>query len=253
VIDDDPTVRELVKHVLSKEGYQVVEASEGGEGLLLARTAQPMAIVLDVLMRGMDGWEVLSQLKADEELAEIPVIMLTIVDERNRGYLLGASDYLVKPIEPDRLVRVLRKYQGIKPSGQLLIVEDDSLTREMMRRILEPMGWKVREASNGREGLERVAESRPELILLDLVMPEMDGFEFLSRLRQGRDGRSIPVVVVTGKDLSQADRLRLNGSVEKVLKKDAENREHLLREVCEWVRNCARTAVQGSEVEVPLV
>ena len=252
VIDDDPTVRELVEHVLTKEGYPVIEASDGAKGLLLARAVRPMAIILDVLMRRMDGWEVLTQLKTDRELAEIPVIMLTIVDDRNRGYLLGASDYLVKPVEPERLVGVLRKYHGETPSGQVLIIEDDGLTREMMKRILEPAGWKVREACDGQKGLQQVMDSPPDLILLDLMMPVMDGFEFLNQLRLQEEGRSIPVIVVTGKELSEVDRLRLNGSVENILQKGSDHREQLLREVCEQVRNCARTAAQRPDVEAPV-
>ncbi len=248
VIDDDPAVRELVRRVLSKEGYQVAVAPEGEEGLLLAQTLQPTAIILDVLLPGMDGWEVLARLKKDPELAEIPVVMLTIVDDRNKGYLLGASDFLVKPTEPERLVRVLRKYQQENQAGQVLIVEDDSLTREMMKRVLEQVGWEVEEAAHGREGLERVLKSRPDLILLDLVMPEMDGFEFLGQLRQMKEGRSIPVVVVTGQDLSEADRLRLNGSVQNILKKGSDSRE-LLQEVCDWVRSCTGAVQQSEGVE----
>jgi CheY-like chemotaxis protein/anti-sigma regulatory factor (Ser/Thr protein kinase) len=248
VIDDDPTVRELVEHTLKKEGYQVALAPEGEKGLQLARTWQPTAIILDVLMKEMDGWEVLTRLKNDPELAEIPVVMLTIVDDRNKGYLLGASDYLVKPIAPDRLAKVLRKYQREQSPGQVLVVDDDALTREMLGRILKKMGWSVEEAENGRVALERVHERAPELILLDLVMPEMDGFEFLRNLGQREQGRSIPVIVVTGQELSAADRLWLNGSVENILQKGSD-RGKLLQEVCEWVESHGRTARQPEEVQ----
>jgi PAS domain S-box-containing protein len=248
VIDDDPTVRELVEHTLKKEGYQVVLAPEGEKGLLLARTLQPMAIILDVLMKEMDGWEVLTRLKNDPELAEIPVVMLTIVDDRNKGYLLGASDYLVKPIAPDRLAKVLRKYKREQSPGQVLVVDDDAPTREMLGRILEKTGWSIKEAENGRVALERVRERAPELILLDLVMPEMDGFEFLRHLRQQEQGRSIPVIVVTGQELSAADRLWLNGSVENILQKGSD-RQKLLQEVCEWVRSHVGAAQRPEEVQ----
>ena len=248
VIDDDPTVRELVEHTLKKEGYQVALAPEGEKGLQLARTWQPTAIILDVLMKEMDGWEVLTRLKNDPELAEIPVVMLTIVDDRNKGYLLGASDYLVKPIAPDRLAKVLRKYQREQSPGQVLVVDDDALTREMLGRMLKKMGWSVREAENGREALERVRERAPELILLDLVMPEMDGFEFLRNLGQREQGRSIPVIVVTGQELSAADRLWLNGSVENILQKGSD-RGKLLQEVCEWVGSHVGAARQPEEVQ----
>jgi hypothetical protein len=235
VIDDDPTVRDLMTRFLSKEGFRTVTASGGEEGLRLARELQPAAITLDVLMPGMDGWTVLSALKADPDLADIPVIMLTIVDDKNLGFALGASDYLTKPIDRDRLTAVLEKYRCADRAGSILVVEDDATTREMLRRMLEKEGWGVTEAGNGREALEWVAERRPAMILLDLLMPEMDGFEFIEALRKQDKWRSIPVVVITAKDLTEADRRRLSGYVEKILRKGAYSREELLAEVRELV------------------
>ncbi|MGH8058212.1 MAG: response regulator, partial [Candidatus Entotheonellia bacterium] len=150
VIDDDPTVRDLLQRFLGKEDFRVVTASGGEEGLRLARELHPDALTLDLLMPGMDGWAVLSALKADADLANIPVIMLTIVDDKNLGYALGASDYLTKPVDRDRLLAVLRKYQRQQPSHPILVVEDDSLTRQMLRRILEKEGYAVSEAEHGR-------------------------------------------------------------------------------------------------------
>jgi CheY-like chemotaxis protein len=186
-------------------------------------------------MPGMDGWTVLSALKADPDLADIPVIMLTIVDDKNLGFALGASDYLTKPIDRDRLTAVLEKYRCADRAGSILVVEDDATTREMLRRMLEKEGWGVTEAGNGREALEWVAERRPAMILLDLLMPEMDGFEFIEALRKQDKWRSIPVVVITAKDLTEADRRRLSGYVEKILRKGAYSREELLAEVRELV------------------
>ncbi|MBI3977725.1 MAG: response regulator, partial [Chloroflexi bacterium] len=245
VVDDDPVVRDLITRFLGKEGYRVVTAAGGEEGLRIAGEIRPAAITLDVIMPNMDGWSVLAALKADAALADIPVIMLTIVDEKNRGYALGASDYLAKPIERDRLAAVLKRYRQAAGARPALVVEDDPSTREMLRRLLEREGWTVAEAANGRIGLDRVAEQRPELILLDLMMPEMDGFEFVAELRREPDRRSIPVVVVTAKDLTAEDRLRLNGYVEKIVEKGAYGREELLGEVRDLVALCIREAATG--------
>jgi CheY-like chemotaxis protein/nitrogen-specific signal transduction histidine kinase len=235
VIDDDPAVRELLQRFLSKNGVRVVGAAGGEEGLRLARELRPTAITLDVMMPGMDGWAVLTALKADADLADIPVIMLTMVDDKNLGYALGASDYLTKPVDRDRLVAILRKYRGEDRTRPVLVVEDEAVTCEMLRRMLEKEGWAVTAAENGRVALERVAEQRPVLILLDLMMPEMDGFQFVEALRTREAWRSIPIVVVTAKDLTAADRLRLKGYVEQILQKGAYRREALLAEVHEQV------------------
>jgi hypothetical protein len=235
VIDDDPTVHDLMQRFLDKEGIRMQAASSGAEGLRLAKALRPTAITLDVLMPGMDGWTVLTALKSDPELAGIPVIMLTIVDDKHLGYTLGAADYLTKPIDWERLTTILRKYHCAPLPCQVLVVEDDVGMRDMLRRMLEKAGWRVTEATNGYEALARLAEDRPHLILLDLLMPEMDGFAFVEALRQQDAWRSIPVVVVTAKDLTPADRQRLNGYVEQILQKGAYSREELLREVRDLV------------------
>ena len=238
VIDDDPTVRELLQRALTKEGIRVVCAAGGEEGLRMAKELHPTAITLDVMMPGMDGWAVLTALKADAELADIPVIMLTIVDDKNIGYALGAADYLTKPVDRDRLVAILQKYRGEDPSRLVLVVEDDAAAREILQRTLEKEGWAVTAAENGRVALQRVAEQRPALILLDLMMPEMDGFQVVEALREREAWRPIPIVVVTAKDLTTEDHLRLNGYVEKILQKGAYSREALLAEIRDLVTAC---------------
>ncbi|MBI3244730.1 MAG: response regulator [Chloroflexi bacterium] len=235
VIDDDPAVRDLIDRFLSKEGFRVVSAANGADGLQLARRLHPEAITLDVMMPGMDGWSVLAALKADPELAAIPVIILTIMENQSIGYALGAADYMVKPVDRERLVSVLKKYQCATPADSVLIVEDDIATREMMERMLTQEGWRVSVAPNGRIGLERLSQQLPCLILLDLMMPEMDGFQFISELRRRETWRSIPVVVVTAKDLTTEDRQQLNGYVETVLQKGAYSREELLAQVRDLV------------------
>jgi PAS domain S-box-containing protein len=230
VIDDDARVHDMLQRSLAKEGLRVIAAHSGEEGLKMARELHPDAITLDVMMPGMDGWAVLAALKSDPELADIPVIMLTIVDDQNMGYSLGATDYLTKPIDRDRLTAILKRHVGQEHSRSVLIVEDDADTREVTRRVLELGGWSVVEAENGRVGLERLASIRPGVILLDLMMPEMDGFEFVSELRKNPEWKSIPVVVVTAKDLTSEDRARLTGQVGLILQKGSYSREELLRE-----------------------
>jgi GAF domain-containing protein/CheY-like chemotaxis protein/anti-sigma regulatory factor (Ser/Thr protein kinase) len=232
VIDDEAAVRDLMQRFLTKEGFRVVTAQGGEEGLQRARELRPDAITLDVMMPGMDGWAVLSALKAAPDLAEIPVVMLTIVDDRNLGYALGASDYLTKPIDRERLTAVLKQHRRDRP---VLVVDDDVSVRQLLRRMLEPEGYVVVEADNGRAALERLRDVSPSVVLLDLMMPEMDGFEFVAEFRRHEAWRAIPIVVVTAKDLSGADRERLNGYVQKILQKGAHSREQLLAEVRELV------------------
>ncbi len=231
VVDDDPSVRDLVRRTLEKEGFRVSQAASGEEGLRLARALRPDAITLDVMMPGMDGWAVLSALKSDPELAETPVVMVTMIDDRNLGYALGAADYLTKPIDRKRLTGVLARFRHEPIGGVVLVVDDDPVGRQMIAQMLENDGWTVAEAENGRVAFDRLAEARPDLILLDLMMPEMDGFEFAHHLRLNPRWRDIPILVVTAKDLSDEDRKRLNGQVLGVLQKGAYTRDELLAEI----------------------
>jgi len=235
VIDDDPTVRDLMARSLGKDGFRVEVAADGRTGLEMARRLKPAVITLDVMMPGLDGWAVLTALKADPETANIPVIMMTIVDDKNMGFALGAADYFTKPIDWQRLSGALKKHRQPAASQTVLVVEDDGPTREMLRRTLEKDGWKVAEAVNGREGLERVAAEVPAMILLDLMMPEMDGFGFMQELRKRPDCAQVPVMVITAKDITAEDRRRLSGEVTKILQKDSMSREQLLAEVSSLV------------------
>ena len=210
-------------------------ASSGDEGLRLARELRPCVITLDALMPGMDGWAVLTALKADPELAGIPVIMITMEDDKNMGFALGASEYMTKPIDRDRLRSILEKYRTGQRRQSILIVEDDAILRALMRRDLEKEGEVVIEAGNGRVALERMAGACPDLIFLDLMMPEMDGFEFIAELHKNKEWQTIPVIVVTAKDLTDEDRLRLNGYVEKILLKEDYNCNELLSRIRTFV------------------
>jgi signal transduction histidine kinase/CheY-like chemotaxis protein len=228
VIDDDPAVRDLLTRFLTRERFRVITAADGEAGLREARAQRPDAITLDVMMPGMDGWSVLGALKADPEVADIPVVMLTIADDRNLGYTLGASDYLTKPVDRDRLLTLLRRFQANGATRRVLVVDDDAGTRALMRGILERDGWTVAEAENGRVALEMTSRERPSLVLLDLRMPVMDGFEFVAELRRRPEAGRIPIVVMTARDVSDEDRRRLNGGVERVLQKASVSREELL-------------------------
>jgi CheY-like chemotaxis protein len=238
VIDDDPTVRDVMARYLEREGFAVVGASSGLEGLEQARARRPSAITLDIMMPGLDGWTVLAALKGDPDLAGIPVVLVTIVDEKQRGYALGVVEYMVKPVDRERLVHVLRQLCG--GPGRLLLVEDDADVRALLGHALTGDGWTVGEAENGRVALARIAERAPDAIVLDLMMPEMDGFAFLEEFRKNPEWRGIPVVVVTGRDLTEEDRRRLNGGVERVIQKGGYAGDDLLREVGAAVVACVR-------------
>jgi CheY-like chemotaxis protein len=230
VIDDDAMARDLIERSLGKEGFEVALAYDGKSGIAMARELRPDVITLDVMMAGMDGWAVLTALKADAATVDIPVIMLTMVDDKQMGFALGAADYFTKPIDWPRLAEVLHKHRG--KASRVMVVEDDRPTREMLRRTLEKDGWQVTEAENGRVALGLIdAGPMPGLILLDLMMPEMDGFEFMQALRAREDGKLVPVVVVTARDVTAEDRKRLNGHVAKVLQKSATRSEELLAEL----------------------
>jgi adenylate cyclase len=231
VIDDDPTARELIANQLQEAGFSVVTAAGGREGLKRAEEIRPIAITLDVLMPDIDGWTVLAALRGNPELADIPVVMATIVDQQRKGMTLGAAGYLTKPIDRDRLNALLRPYQAMWRDTRVLLVEDDSIQRERIRSWLEPQRWRISEAGNGRMALDRLMDEVPDIILLDLMMPEMDGFQVITALQNHPKWREIPVIVITALDLSAADRARLNSGVEGILVKDSFNPGHLVETV----------------------
>jgi signal transduction histidine kinase/CheY-like chemotaxis protein/HAMP domain-containing protein len=220
VIDDDATARELIADHLKAEGFSVVTAAGGVEGLKRAKELRPTAITLDVMMPDLDGWSVLAALRQDPELADIPVIMVSIVDEHRRGIALGAAGYLTKPVDRERLHRLVSRFRAPVPPTRVLLVEDDAVQRERMRGWLEGPQWAVREAENGREALKRIEENKPDVILLDLMMPEMDGFAVVAALQKEAGWRDIRVIVITSLDLNAKDRARLNAGVQSVLVKE---------------------------------
>lgn len=234
VIDDDHTVHDLLTRILAREGFNVISAYSGQEGLEKARELQPSIITLDIMMPRLDGWAVLSKLKEDEEVGHIPVVMLSMIDNQSLGFALGATDYLTKPVERDKFVSVLRQYylrNGENGQNNLLIVEDDKNTRELFERTAEKEGWHVDTAENGLIGLNRLAQQKPDLILLDLMMPEMDGFQFVTQMRQNEAWQDIPIVVVTAKPLENEDIQKLRGQVERILQKAEFTPQQLVTEI----------------------
>ncbi|MES0826122.1 response regulator [Ruegeria sp. SCP11] len=244
VVDDDDTTRELMRVFLAKEGFDVVTAADGKEALNLARKIRPCVITLDVLMPPPNGWDVLAELKADETLADIPVIMLTMLDEARKGYGLGASEYLVKPLDREKLRETLNRFRPKEGAPLVLLVEDDEPTRAWLRGCLVNEGWRVTEGENGRIALSLIKEQTPDLILLDLMMPEMDGFEFLEALRKTTKCKNTPVIVITAADLTKEDRQRLTNGVESILEKSSTSCDTLLEEVGGFVKRMTGEVVR---------
>jgi CheY-like chemotaxis protein len=189
-------------------------------------------------MPDLDGWTVLAAIKGDPALASTPVVLMSIIDEKNRGYALGAADYLVKPVERTKLVETLTGICGAS-AGRVLLVDDDDLIRRGVRQALEPIGWKVTEAQNGEVAFDALQSTRPDVIILDLLMPKMDGFAFLDELRGRPDWQDIPVVVITAKELTDEDRTRLNGGVERVIQK--RDRDEMLRQLSREIAKCVKS------------
>ena len=223
VVDDDPTVHDLLAATLAKEGHRVLHARDGAEALDILRKTPPDIVTLDVMMPKVDGWSVLGVMKSDPALDHIPVIMITIVDDRNLGYSLGASEFMTKPIDRSRLLSLVRRFAGHDAQARVLIVDDDPDVREVVRGTLENSGLKTFQAVNGRAALDWLgSHPPPSLILLDLMMPEMDGFEFLNRIRGDDKFVDVPVVVLSAKELTAEERAFLAERTLLVLNKGAQ-------------------------------
>lgn len=233
VIDDDTTVHDVLSHQLSRQGFHVVTANSGPAGLDMARKLKPAIITLDIMMPSMDGWSVLAQLKADPELGSIPVIMLSILKNKSLGLSLGASDYLTKPVDRDVLVAVIKRFLPADPvtSCNVLIVEDEPDIQELFQRTIEREGWNAQIAENGRIGLDKLNEHTPDIILLDLMMPEMDGLEFLSTMRQNPKWQTLPVIAVTAKTLTESDKKQLSQQAQQVLEKGDYSKDDLIKQI----------------------
>jgi signal transduction histidine kinase/CheY-like chemotaxis protein len=230
-IDDNPDALDLISRSLSKEGYRVIMATSGESGLVLARAHKPDIITLDVMMPQMNGWQVLAAIKADPSLAMTPVVLLSVVENNEIAMALGATDCLTKPIDWTKLQICLERLLPKSDPDRILVVEDDPASSELVTRILERDGWKIERVCNGKEAYASMEVSAPALVLLDLMMPEMDGFELVSKLRDHPTLSMVPVVVLTSKMLTPEDHARLNGGVLDILAKGTTGRSDLLEAV----------------------
>ncbi len=246
IVDDDRSVHDVLRATLTKEGYSLLHAYDGDEALKMVRENRPDVITLDVMMPKVDGWSVLGQLKSDTELSRIPVIMLTVVDERTMGYSLGASEYMTKPVNRKRLIELVERFASKSQEQIILVVDDDPDVRAIVRATTEKTGLRTAEATNGKEALEWLGRNPlPALVLLDLMMPVMDGFEFLERIRHNPATAGLPVVVLTAKDLTESERRLVNERTMLVLSKGAQP----LSSLGSALSAIARQALEGAELK----
>ncbi|OQY49063.1 MAG: hypothetical protein B6247_24365, partial [Candidatus Parabeggiatoa sp. nov. 2] len=232
VIDEEAQVREMLKNHLSKLGYAVAVAANEDESLKLAYKLRPDAIVINVQMAEMEGWQILSTLKNDSLMAHIPVILITMAEDKQKGYAMGATDCLDKSAVSSQLAAILEKYQiGDDSTDLVMLVDDDETLREGLSFFIKTQGWRVFQAENGQVALEHLDHKKPSLILLDLNMPVMDGFEFLTHLQDNEKWRSTPVIVLTAKNLTAQEQAHLNQQVETIFQKDADNQDKLISSI----------------------
>lgn len=232
LIDDEAAVHDVLTRLLQREGFRVLSAMNGDDGVQIAREQRPNVITLDVMMPSFDGWAVLSRLKTDPETADIPVVMLSIIENRSLGFALGAVDYLTKPVDRSQLLAVMQRFQKQEGADRrVLIVEDNLEVRELLQRTCEREGWSAATAENGRAALSELAVQLPDVVLLDLMMPQMDGFQFLTEVRANAAWRAIPIVVVTAKTLTEAERSMLSLNADRVLQKAAYSPNDLVDEI----------------------
>ncbi len=232
-VDDDPGVITLYKRFLEKQNYRVVGLNNSRNVVAKTKECQPTAILLDVLIPEKDGWGVIRELKDDPFTKDIPVIICSIVSDKNRGFSLGAADYLIKPIVEHELVKALKSLENRqKEQVRVLVIDDQADDILLIRRILEAQpNYAIIEARNGREGLELVKTKNPDLIILDLTMPEMDGFRVVEELKANEKARAIPIIIVTAREVSQTEHRVLNGQVEALLRKGIFTESELLEDV----------------------
>jgi CheY-like chemotaxis protein len=212
LVEDDPNAVALLSLCLQGAGFQVVVAGDGEEALQMARILHPDGITLDIFLPRLDGWDFLARIKADPELAAIPVVIVSMLDERGRGFALGAAEYLVKPVDRDLLAATLRRLVAKSPA-KVLVIDDDPLAIALVEAVLGPQGLTVLKATGGEDGIGLARQERPALVILDLMMPDVDGFTVVERLRADPLTAAIPIVILTAKTMSEDDKRRLNGQI----------------------------------------
>ncbi len=242
IIDDDVKFHEEIQLVLEKTGYIVLHAFNGKEGLNIVSKKKPDMIVLDIIMPIMDGWSLLANLKANPDLADIPVIVTSIVDEKELGFALGALDYIHKPINKKSLIDKIKHFlPGDKELHTVLIVDDDTSARDLMTKAVQRAGWKSIQAINGVDAINKMNSFTPSIILLDLLMPEMDGFGVISTLQTDNRLRNIPIIVVTAKELTAEERMMLAKHTNVLLQKGTYTHKKLVSTICEQIKNLTET------------
>jgi CheY-like chemotaxis protein/anti-sigma regulatory factor (Ser/Thr protein kinase) len=233
VIDNDPDAVYLLQENLNQHDFNIIGARSGQEGLRIALKEHPQAILLDILMPDIDGWQILHDLKEDPSTTDIPVILLTIVDKKALGFQLGAAAYLLKPLDPVVVKDALYRVFGTKisPKKHILLMDDDPNIADMLRQFLPQSEFELDSALDGVAGLQAVAKKRPDLILLDIMMPRLDGFGVIENLRSNPRTRDLPIIVISAKDLSRAETTRLKKTVALVMKKQGFQGEKLVDEI----------------------
>jgi signal transduction histidine kinase/DNA-binding response OmpR family regulator len=223
LVEDDPAARELLSQYLNSAGYEVAQATDGAQALRMARDLLPYTIVLDIILPQIDGWHVLADLKADPLTRDIPIVIVSITEDRKAGLALGAAEWLVKPVDRQRLFEAIRGAApaGGKRGGTMLVVDDDPASLRLVSALLESQGYEVLQAHGGQEGIDLAIERLPEGIILDLMMPDVTGFDVIRRLQEHPDARNIPVFIYTAKDLTAEDQLYLKGATRAVLTKSS--------------------------------
>ncbi len=231
-IDDETEAQEILKIYLKSEGYEVIQAYNAMGAMELAIKYRPFAITLDIIMPGKDGWDILHELKNDPQTKDIPVICISILDNRDMGLSLGAIEYIIKPINKDQLMEELQRLEKRGRIYDILIVDDEPQAVELLAQYLkEENHYTVRKAYGGKEGLSRIKESLPDLIILDLMMPEVDGFEVIRHLKKTEETKDIPIIIVSAKKLTEEEVEYLNRNIEKIIRKEKFTREYLLKDI----------------------
>ena len=228
MVEDDPHSAELLDLYLAGAGYRVAHARDGAEGLEMARRLRPRAVLLDILLPRVDGWELLARLKADPATAACPVVIVSMLDERGKGFALGASEYLVKPVGREEMVEALARCAPPGERTAVLVIDDDPVDRRLLAATLEPAGYQVLTAVGGAEGLAAIRRERPAVVLLDLLMPDVDGFAVIEEVRGDPAIADVPIVVLTAKEMLPADRERLAGRISFLAQKGAFGRAELV-------------------------
>ncbi|GAB4222697.1 MAG: hypothetical protein Tsb005_15400 [Gammaproteobacteria bacterium] len=243
IIEDDLTTSDIFRHNLENAGFEVFIAGSGEEGISMAKKLHPGVVILDIELPGISGWDVLSILKNNPETKDELIIVISVLDEKNKGFALGATDYLVKPVDKDTLINTIQKYHTLENPINIMVIDDDEHARLILRNCLSKIDSHISEASNGQEALELLPKATPDLILLDLIMPVMDGFEFLQKIRNQKQFADLPIIVVTSKELRKDEQAYLEKSVSQVLQKASRSAQTMCQSILETIDKYANKKI----------